>query len=161
VREISDSSDSRLTAENVIHGTPQYLAPETIRNADSIDARSDLYSLGAVAYFLLTGTPVFSGRGALELIHHHLQTEPESLSKRLGKPIPPKLEAVVLSCLAKDPGPAARSARALADAPSTRATTYPPWDELEARRYCFEQAMQKERGEDGVEAVIRRSGIQT
>jgi hypothetical protein len=142
VREISDSSDPRLTEENVIHGTPQYLAPETIRNADSIDARSDLYSLGAVAYFLLTGTPVFSGRGALELIHHHLQTEPESLSKRLGRPVPPKLEAVVLSCLAKDPDQRPESARALADALHA-CDDVPPWDELDARRYWHERAMRK------------------
>ena len=142
VRQISDSSDPRLTAENVIHGTPQYLAPETIRNADSIDARSDLYSLGCVGYFLLTGTPVFSGRGALELIHHHLQTEPESLSKRLGKPVPPKLEAVILSCLAKDPDQRPESARALADALHA-CDDVQPWDEIDARRYWHERAMRK------------------
>ena len=51
VREISAASDPRLTAENVLHGTPQYLAPEAIRNEDSIDARSDLYALGAVGLF--------------------------------------------------------------------------------------------------------------
>ena len=141
VREIA-SSDSRLTAENVLHGTPQYLAPETIQNADNVDARSDLYSLGAVAYFLLTGTPVFSGRGPLELIHHHLQTEPESLSRRLGKPIPPKLEAVVLSCLAKDPDQRPESARALADALHA-CDDVQPWNEMEARRYWRERALQK------------------
>ncbi|MEP6995641.1 MAG: serine/threonine-protein kinase, partial [Acidobacteriota bacterium] len=129
VREISDSADPRLTAENVLHGTPEYLAPEAIRSADSIDARSDLYALGAVAYFLLTGTPVFSGRGALELIHHHLQTEPEPLSRRLGKPVPPKLEALVLSCLAKDPDGRPESARALAEA-LRACDDVTPWDEL-------------------------------
>jgi serine/threonine-protein kinase len=141
VREIA-SSDPRLTAENVLHGTPQYLAPETIQNADNVDARSDLYSLGAVAYFLLTGTPVFSGRGPLELIHHHLQTEPESLSRRLGRPIPPKLEAVVLSCLAKDPDQRPESARALADALHA-CDDVPPWNEMEARRYWRERALRK------------------
>jgi len=142
VREISSSTDTRLTAEDVIHGTPQYLAPETIRNSQSVDARSDLYALGAVAYFLLTGTPVFSGRGALELIHHHLQTEPESLSKRLGRPVPPKLEAVVLSCLAKDPDQRPESAKALADALKA-CDDVPAWDETAARRYWRERAMRK------------------
>ncbi len=142
VREISRSSDPRLTAENVLHGTPQYLAPEAIRNADSIDARSDLYALGAVAYFLLTGTPVFSGRGALEIIHHHLQTLPESPSKRLGKPVPPKLEALVLSCLSKDPDERPESARAFADALHA-CDDVPPWDELDARRYWRERAMRR------------------
>jgi hypothetical protein len=143
VREVSDSSDPRLTAENVLHGTPEYLAPEAIRKVDSIDARSDLYSLGAVAYFLLTGTPVFSGRGALELIHHHLQTEPESLSRRLGRPVPPKLEALVLACLAKDPDQRPESARALADALHA-CDDVPPWNELDARAWWREHAARKE-----------------
>jgi len=139
VREITGSADPRLTAENVVHGTPQYLAPEAIRNADSIDARSDLYALGAVGYFLLTGTPVFSGRGSLEVIHHHLQTAPEPPSKRLGKPIPPKLEAVIMSCLAKNPDDRPESARALAEA-LRACDDVAPWDELDARRYWQERA---------------------
>lgn len=141
VREISDSSDPRLTAENVLHGTPEYLAPEAIRKADSIDARSDLYALGAVAYFLLTGTPVFSGR-PLELIHHHLQTEPESLSHRLGRPIPDKLEALVLACLSKDPDQRPESARALADALHA-CDDVPPWNELDARAWWREHTARK------------------
>ena len=139
VREITGSADPRLTAENVVHGTPQYLAPEAIRNADSIDARSDLYALGAVGYFLLTGTPVFSGRGSLEVIHHHLQTTPEPVSKRLGKPIPPKLETVIMSCLAKNPDDRPESARALAKALHD-CDDVTPWDELDARRYWQERA---------------------
>ena len=128
-----------MTAENVVHGTPQYLAPEAIRNADSIDARSDLYALGAVGYFLLTGTPVFSGRGSLEVIHHHLQTPPEPLSKRLGKAIPPKLEAVIMACLAKNADDRPESARALAKALHD-CDDVPAWDELDARRYWQERA---------------------
>ena len=144
VREISASSDPRLTAEDVIHGTPQYLAPEAIRDADSVDARSDLYSLGAVAYFLLTGTEVFSGRGALELIHHHLQTAPESLSRRLGKTIPAKLEALVLACLSKDPNDRPESARALADALKA-CDDVSAWDETEANRWWHDQRARKAR----------------
>jgi len=142
VRDITAVSDVRLTAENVIHGTPQYLAPETIRNAGTVDARSDLYAVGAVAYYLLTGTPVFSGRGALELIHHHLQSEPEPPSKRLGKPLPPKLEAVVLSCLAKDPDQRPESAKALADALKA-CDDVPAWEETAARAYWRERAMRR------------------
>ena len=142
-REISGTSDPRLTADNVLHGTPQYLAPEAIRNADSIDARSDLYALAAVGYFLLTGTPVFSGRGALEIIHHHLQTEPEGLSKRLGKPVPPKLEALILRALSKDPDERPESARAFADALHA-CDDVAAWDELDARRYWRERATRRE-----------------
>jgi serine/threonine-protein kinase len=142
VRDMTSVNDVRLTAENVIHGTPQYLAPETIRNAATVDARSDLYAVGAVAYFLLTGTPVFTGRGALELIHHHLQTEPEAPSKRLGKPLPPKLEAVVLSCLAKDPDQRPESAKALADALKA-CDDVPAWDETAARGYWRERALRR------------------
>ena len=143
VREITGAADPRLTADNVLHGTPQYLAPEAIRNADSIDARSDLYALGAVGYFLLTGTPVFSGRGALEIIHHHLQTPPEPLSKRLGRELPPKLEALILRTLSKDPDERPESARAFADALHA-CDDVAPWDELDAQRFWRERATRKD-----------------
>ena len=135
VRQISGTTDPRLTAEDVLRGTPQYLAPEAIRNAENVDARSDLYALGAVGYYLLTGTEVFSGRGPLEIIHHHLQTEPESLSKRLARPVPPKLEKVILACLAKGPG-CAPGKRPGAGRRAPRLRRRPGWDETDARSFC-------------------------
>jgi serine/threonine-protein kinase len=98
----SSEAGARLTRENVIAGTPQYLAPEAIRDGTTTDPRSDLYALGAVAYWLLTGTPVFDGR-PMEVITKHLNEPPEPPSQRLGKPIPEPLESLVLQLLEKDP----------------------------------------------------------
>ncbi len=142
VRDVSGASDPRLTDENVLHGTPQYMAPEAIRNPETVDPRSDLYAVGAVAYYLLTGTPVFSGRGPLETIHHHLQTEPEAPSQRLGRPVSERLEALVLACLAKDPDQRPESARALSRALAA-CDDVPAWDELEAERWWRERALRK------------------
>jgi serine/threonine-protein kinase len=114
VKDVKGPGDARLTHENVVPGTPQYLAPETIRDGASSDPRSDLYALGAVAYFLLTGTAVFDGR-PIEVIRSHLQATPQRPSARLGGPLPAKLESVVLECLEKDPSRRPESADALAD----------------------------------------------
>lgn len=75
--------------------------------------RSDLYSLGAVAYMLLTGTPVFNGMTAVEVYANHIYTEPEGLSARLGRELPADLERLVLACLAKQPEHRPASASAL------------------------------------------------
>jgi serine/threonine-protein kinase len=83
-------------------GTPLYLAPEAIRSPVA-DARADLYSVGAVAYFLLTGRHVFEGRTIIEICGHHLHTPPTPPSERLGRALPGALEAWVLACLEKDP----------------------------------------------------------
>jgi hypothetical protein len=112
VKDVTGADDPRLTREDVFAGTPQYLAPETIENGMSSDPRSDLYALGGVAYYLLTGTPVFEGR-LVEVIQSHLQRSPQPPSARLGRSIPPKLERVVLDCLEKDPGLRPESAQAL------------------------------------------------
>jgi hypothetical protein len=109
----ADTSDVALTNTSALTGTPLYLAPEAITRADEVDARIDIYALGAVGYFLLTGTPPFTGHNVVEIAGHHLHTEPELPSVRVGRPVPPKLEALILSCLAKDPDERPRDAQAL------------------------------------------------
>jgi serine/threonine-protein kinase len=99
---------------DVLVGTPLYMAPEAIVAPETVGPRSDLYGLGAVAYFLLRGTPVFNGRSVVEVCSHHLHTAPEPLSGVLGRELSRELEALVLSCLAKDPQARPSSADELA-----------------------------------------------
>jgi serine/threonine-protein kinase len=127
------TDEARLTRENVVAGTPEYLAPEAIRDGSSPDPRSDLYALGAVAYYLLTATPVFRG-GALQVIQSHLNATPDPPSARLGHPLPPDLEALVLECLAKDPGDRPESAQALYDRLAA-CRDVEPWSQDAARRW--------------------------
>ena len=133
VKDVKGSDDLRLTREDVFAGTPQYLAPETIENGLSSDPRSDLYALGAVAYFLLTGSPVFDGR-LVEVIQSHLQRAPEPPSARLGRRLPAKLERVVLDCLEKDPLRRPESAHALMDRLDA-CDDVEPWLPEEAQRW--------------------------
>jgi serine/threonine-protein kinase len=91
------------------------MAPETILTPDSIDARADLYALGAVGYWLLTGTHVFSGTSMVEVCAHHLHSPPEPPSVRLRAPVTADLETLILDCLAKRPENRPVSARALRD----------------------------------------------
>ena len=108
-----DDSLSGLSATTVLTGTPLYMSPEAMLSPASSDPRSDLYALGAVAYYLLSGHPVFSAATVSEVIGHHLQTEPLPLSQRLGRPIPADLEALVARCLGKRPDERPASARVL------------------------------------------------
>jgi len=86
----------------MVTGTPAYLSPEQAGGQEKVDTRSDIYSLGALAYFLLTGQPPFAGRSPVKMLAAHLYEEPERLVARRPD-IPPDLEAVVLRCLAKNP----------------------------------------------------------
>jgi eukaryotic-like serine/threonine-protein kinase len=95
------TSEPELAMANAITGTPLYLAPETVSAPETVDARTDLYALGAVGYWLLTGTHVFGGRSTLEVCAHHLHSVPDPPSARLGAPVARDLEAVLLACLAK------------------------------------------------------------
>jgi eukaryotic-like serine/threonine-protein kinase len=107
VKEIGPSTDGTktsepaLTAANTITGTPLYIAPETLIAPETVDARADIYALGAVGYWLLTGTHVFGGKTILEVCAHHLNSVPEPPSARLGAPVSADLETLLLACLAK------------------------------------------------------------
>ena len=96
-------------------GTPYYVSPEGILNANGVTASSDLYALGALAYFLLTGAPPFPAGTLVEVCAHHVQTVPTPPSARVATPIPDALERLVLDCLAKKPEDRPPSARAVGE----------------------------------------------
>lgn len=131
---LQDSAARPLTHDNSITGTPQYMAPEALTSPESMDARSDLYTLGAVGYFLLTGEHVFSGRTLVEICSHHLHSLPTPASERLGRPVPPDLEALLLACLAKRPDERPESARAVQNA-LRACTDARTWSEDDARHW--------------------------
>ena len=115
VKDLQADEPVELTGANTIAGTPLYLSPEAITSVDGVGPASDLYALGAVGYFLLTGKPPFEGN-LIEVCGHHLHTKPARPSARLGRSLPADLEAVLLRCLEKDPAGRYASARDLADA---------------------------------------------
>ncbi len=132
VKEVRSDAPSDLSQAGEITGTPQYMAPEAITGA-SVDARSDLYALGAVGYFLLTGTHVFEANTVVEVCSHHLHSTPETPSGRLGRPVPAELEALLMACLAKEPSARPPSAVALRE--SLAALDVPAWTHVDADRW--------------------------
>jgi hypothetical protein len=98
---VGASGDVTATNLNAITGTPLYLAPEAVTSPDTVDARSDLYALGAVGYFLLTGEHVFEAPTIVEVLSKHMRDIPIPLSDRLGRPVAEDLAALLMSCLAK------------------------------------------------------------
>ena len=106
---------TQLTNEGVASGTPGYIAPEIALGEDAIDHRADLYAVGCVAYFLLTGTLVFADTNPVTMALKHVQAEPEPPSTRTELPIPPALEALIMRCLAKSPDERPKSAREIAN----------------------------------------------
>ena len=92
-----------LTQEGSVTGTPAFMAPEMAMGDRDVDGRADIYALGCVAYWLLTGQPVFAGDTPVATLLKHVQEEPIAPSRRTELEIPEDLEAVILACLAKDP----------------------------------------------------------
>ncbi len=120
----------------VVVGTPSYVAPEMVAGSD-VDGRADIYSLGCVGYWLLTGHPVFEAETSAELVAMHLESAVEPLSTRATQEIPPELERIVLACLEKDP--AKRPQRAGELARQLRATGLVHlWTQERARRWWSE-----------------------
>jgi tRNA A-37 threonylcarbamoyl transferase component Bud32 len=95
-------------------GTPLYMSPEAIQFPNSVDACSDLYAVGMVGYYLLTGHPAFEADSLAELCQMQAAEVPEPPSSRLGKPVPPQLEHAVLACLEKSRAKRPQTARDLA-----------------------------------------------
>jgi len=111
----SDSLRSMITTEGATAGTPAYMAPEIALGSPSIDGRADLYSLACVAYYLLTGRPVFVADTAVATALAHVQEVPTPPSVVSELDIPSALEAIILRTLAKHPADRPATASVLAE----------------------------------------------
>ena len=114
VREVEGASD--LTADNHITGTPAYMSPESLTDPDNIGPASDLYAVGAVGFYLLTGERVFTGKTLAEVCAHHIHTEPRPPSLLCESRVPALLDEVLLRCLSKRPSDRYADAGAVRDA---------------------------------------------
>jgi serine/threonine-protein kinase len=99
----SGGLDEKLTQDGDVTGTPDYVSPEQAAGQEDVDARGDIYSVGALAYFLLTGRPPFAGRSGVKVLAAHLYEAPAPLTD-CRPDLSADLEAVVLRCLSKQPG---------------------------------------------------------
>jgi eukaryotic-like serine/threonine-protein kinase len=103
VREqVRTEGEAKLTQQGSFSGSPLYMCPEQVTAYEKLDARSDIYSLGAVAYFLLTGGPPFEGEDVWEVIAAH-RRDPVKPPAEVNAAVPPDLDSIVIRCLAKLP----------------------------------------------------------
>jgi eukaryotic-like serine/threonine-protein kinase len=114
VKATDSQRQAGLTQDASLTGTPLYISPEGIEFPNSVDGRSDIYALGAVGYFLLTGQPVFEANSVIELCQMHLDKQPVPPSERTTTPIPPELESALLACLDKSRSKRPQTTRDLA-----------------------------------------------
>jgi serine/threonine-protein kinase len=106
--------ETGLTAPNMTTGTPAYLSPESALG-EPVDRRTDIYALGCVAYWILTGRNVFTGDSTVQIVARHVSSVPTPPSRHSGFDVPAALDQVVLACLEKEPGNRPGTARELCD----------------------------------------------
>lgn len=160
VKELTGDDAAERNEQDVIVGTPMYLAPELILSSDGATPQSDLYALGAVAYFLLSGATVFPSGSITETLSHQLDDDAPFPSQRLGRALPEDLEYVVMSCLAKDPASRPDSAAHLAQL--LRSCKCGTWSNDEAGLWWeeFGEAARNEFAVEDVRDSAVRSGLE-
>ena len=130
-RPVAAAEDGGLTSPGMLLGTPAYMAPEQIFGLPA-DSRTDLYALGCLGYFLLAGKKPFEAESAGEMLRQHAHATPPPLAGRTPRPVPGRLEAVIMACLSKDPADRPRDADALCDALG-ESLDGETWSEADAR----------------------------
>jgi serine/threonine protein kinase len=133
--------DVNITLPGSLTGTPLYMSPEAISSPDTLDGRSDLYAVGVLGYYLLTGRYVFDGRTGMDICRQHLTSEPEPPSAKGDATVSSQLESVLMRCLAKDRDERYSSGHELAEALAacpgadnwTRQDARHWWDERRSR----------------------------
>lgn len=153
-KKVTTGDSSGLTKAGILFGTPRYIAPEAIYGQEPSDARADLYNLGGVAYWLLTGQPPFTSDSSLELIVDHAKTIPLRPAEVCETPLPAALDDIVMKCLKKKPEERFGSAEELAEA-LRQVNIDTPWSESKAREWWELHNLLEEmvQCEEAVEAV--------
>lgn len=135
VKQIARPQDSHLTQVGTFAGTPAFGSPEAAAGkVDRLGPASDIYSVGCVAYWLLTGETVFKASSAMEMLASHIRDEPLAPSERSEVDLPAEIDEVILRCLEKDPETRIASADEL-DARLAELQTMHPWPPQEARAW--------------------------
>jgi len=137
VKHVDGNGDPALSQANTIVGTPLYMAPEAIIAPGTVTAASDLYALGAVAYYLLTGRHVFDGKTLVEICVQHVSSPPVPPSVALGRKLPSVIEELTLACLAKEPTKRPKSA-AEVESLLSQPDLDEPWTQAHARKWWSE-----------------------
>lgn len=127
-------SDVDITMHDLAGGTPAFMSPEQILGNRDLDGRTDIYSLGCVAYWLLTGQLLFDASTPMEMMVHHTRSEPMAPSLRTELPVPDDLESLVMGCLAKEPEQRPASVDEIFDALEVLARRH-PWQRSEAMEW--------------------------
>ena len=135
VKQLAVAEQPSVSMADSLTGTPLYMAPESILTPESVDARADIYALGAVAYYLLAGSEVFTGNSVVEVCGKHVHEQPQPFAAR-GVSVSAALEAVVLACLEKKPE--RRPASALELRRRLEACAIDPWDSDKAQSWWLE-----------------------
>jgi serine/threonine-protein kinase len=137
VKNVRESREAltQLTATGVAGGTPGFMAPEMVTGETQVDARADIYALGCVAYWLLTGRLVFEGNTPMAILVQHVKEAPPALSSRTEIMVPPALESLIHACLAKNPADRPASAEELGVALAQIGDELPAWTRERAERW--------------------------
>jgi serine/threonine-protein kinase len=133
-RSFEAEVDPNVTQDGLLIGTPAFIAPEVVMSAPGVDSRGDIYSLGCVAYWLLTGARVFEAETVAQALVRHVNDEPAAPSSRTELDIPQALDAIVLACLEKEPAKRPQTTNDLSESLGAIAFS-PPWTEHAARRW--------------------------
>jgi serine/threonine-protein kinase len=136
VKDVSEGSreGTLVTAQGIVSGTPAYMSPE-MAQGDSLDGRTDIYALGCVAWWLLTGRQVFEGESAVKLLVQHASEKPERPSACSELDIPPELDDLILACLEKHPDKRPASAEDLAFRLEAMSKSMSSWTSREAKSW--------------------------
>jgi eukaryotic-like serine/threonine-protein kinase len=136
VKEVKRPSgeDTLVTAKGLALGTPSYMAPE-LALGEAVDGRADIYALGCVAYFLVTGRMVFEADNPMRMLVRHVEEKPVAPSTRTDQPVPRSLDDAILGCLVKDPAARTPSASALVDALTVAEADVEPWGQEQASQW--------------------------
>jgi eukaryotic-like serine/threonine-protein kinase len=153
-KEFRKPSEANLTQAGALLGTPRYIAPESVHSQGVVDGRTDIYMLGSVAYWILTGHPPFESTSSVDLLVDHVKTIPRRPSQISELSIPEEMDAIVMRCLEKLPENRFQTPEQLSEALS-RIPSLPHWRQREAKEWWSLHLA----GKDAIAPLIPIKGI--